>query len=55
MRSVGVYEVVRLWDLEETEQDIKDKLYDIAMATHLNEEELKSGQLQDPPSHALEF
>ena len=55
MRSIGVYEVVRLWDLEETEVDIKDKLYDIAMATHLNEEELRTGELQDAPSHAVQI
>lgn len=54
MRSIGVYEVVRLWDLEESEQSIKDMLYDVAMATHLNEDELKSGELQDAPNRAVE-
>lgn len=55
MRSIGIYEVVRLWDLEETEQSIKDMLYDVAMATHLNEEELKSGELQDKPGKIVEL
>jgi hypothetical protein len=29
-------------------------IYDVAMATHLNEEELKSGQLQDTPNRAVQ-
>jgi hypothetical protein len=29
-------------------------LYDVAMATHLNEDELKSGELQDAPNRAVE-
>ena len=53
MRSIGIYEVVRLWDLQETEVSIKDMLYDIAMATHLSESELKSGELQDEPNRAI--
>ncbi len=53
MRSIGIYEVVRLWDLSETEVSIKDMLYDIAMATHLSEGELKSGELQDKPDRAI--
>jgi hypothetical protein len=55
MRSVGVYEVVRLWDLEESEQSIKDMIYDVAMATHLNEDELKTGELQDQPDRVVEL
>ena len=55
MRSIGIYEVVRLWDLEETEQSIKDMLYDVAMATHLNEKELKSGELEDKPYKIVEL
>lgn len=55
MRSIGVYEVVRLWDLEETEQSIKDLIYDVAMATHLSEKELAAGELQDAPTRALEL
>jgi hypothetical protein len=55
MRTIGVYEVVRLWDLEESDQSIKDMLYDIAMATHLNEDELLSGQLQEEPNRAVEL
>jgi hypothetical protein len=55
MRTVGLYEVVRLWDLEESEQSIKDMLYDVAMATHLNEEELKTGELQDKPDKIVEL
>jgi hypothetical protein len=55
MRSVGVYEVVRLWDLEESEQSIKDMIYDVAMATHLNEDELKTGELQDQPDKVVEL
>ena len=54
MRTIGLYEVVRLWDLHESEQSIKDMIYDVAMATHLNEEELKSGQLQDTPNRAVQ-
>jgi hypothetical protein len=55
MRSIGIYEVVRLWDLEESEQSIKDMLYDVAMATHLNEDELKTGELQDKPDRVVEI
>jgi hypothetical protein len=55
MRSIGIYEVVRMWDLEESEQMIKDMLYDVAMATHLNEDELKSGELQDKPDRIVEL
>jgi hypothetical protein len=55
MRTIGIYEVVRLWDLEESEQSIKDMLYDVAMATHLNEEELKTGELIDKPDHIVEL
>ena len=53
MRSIGIYEVVRLWDLQETEVAVKDMLYDVAMATHLTESELKSGELQDEPNRAI--
>jgi len=53
MRSIGIYEVVRLWDLQESEVSIKDMLYDIAMATHLTETELKSGELQDEPNRVI--
>ena len=55
MRSIGIYEVVRMWDLEESERTIKDMLYDVAMATHLNEDELKTGELQDKPDRIVEL
>ena len=45
MRTIGMYEVVRLWDLEETDQSIKDMIYDVAMATHMSEKELQAGEL----------
>jgi hypothetical protein len=53
MRTIGVYEVVRLWDLNETEVSIKDMLYDVAMATHLSEKELKTGEIIDEPNRAI--
>ncbi len=55
MRTIGIYEVVRLWDLQETETSIKDMLYDVAMATHLTEDELKSGTLEEPPNRVVEL
>ena len=55
MRTIGVYEVVRMWDLQESEQSIKDMIYDVAMATHLNEDELKTGELKDAPNRAVEL
>ena len=53
MRTIGIYEVVRLWDLNETEVSIKDMLYDVAMATHLTEKELKTGELAEEPNRAI--
>ena len=55
MRTIGIYEVVRMWDLEEPEQSIKDMIYDVAMATHLNEDELKTGELHDKPDRVVEL
>lgn len=50
MRTLGIYEVVRLWDLNESDQSIKDLIYDVAMATHLSEKELETGELADLPT-----
>lgn len=55
MRTIGVYEVVRLWDLQETETSVKDMLYDVAMATHMTEDELKTGTLEEPPNRVVEL
>jgi hypothetical protein len=30
-------------------------IYDVAMATHLNEDELKTGELQDQPDRVVEL
>jgi Domain of unknown function (DUF384) len=49
MRAQGIYEVVRLWHLQEADADVKDRLETVANIVHLTETEIESGQLEGSP------
>ena len=49
MRDQGIYEVVRLWHLQETDADVKERLEMVANVVHLSESEIDKGQLEGSP------
>lgn len=51
MREQGVYEFVRLWHLQEQNEELKDRLEMIANIVHLTESEIERGELDGASEH----